>query len=384
MSIHTVAAVFFSVTIAGTASAQVTITNLGLPAGQSGVAPATSAAAAAISSDGTTVVGTTSNNNWDRAFTWRSGQGVWDSSNVYRSATVAAINGNGSVVVGTTGVWWESFRATVWTNGGSATELSKGISGLGEAFHTRAKGVSADGQIIVGTASMNGGPSHAVRWVNGTATSLGTGGGTNTGSGAYAISGNGNTIVGFVDGARSNNAYYTQAMRWTAGTGITELGFQSMGVNYSQSTATNFDGSVIAGNFQDAITGISTAFRWTSASGIQSVGLLSGATSSSITGMSLSGDVLLGGCGGITNGAFMWTQARGLISLYDYLITQGVDLTGWNLNTAVGLSADGSTLVGNGTFNGQSRSFVVSGLTIPTPAALSLLALGGLWSRRRK
>lgn len=388
MSIRTVAVACFSVAITGTASAQVTITNLGVVPPQTGSSGyMQTCEASAISGDGKTIVGTFINSfGAQQAFTWRADVGMRNTTNGSGEggvASVAGMSADASVVVGTRGFWWESYRACVWTNGNPPSELSKGISGLGNAFHTYARGVSADGQTIVGSASMNNGPTHAVRWINGAAISLGTGGGTNTSSAAYAISGNSNTIVGVVEGTRANNTYYSQAMRWSESAGITELGFQAMGVNYSYATATNFDGSVIAGSFQDALTGTSKAFKWSSAGGIQDLGLLTGASSSSVGAMSLSGDVLLGGCGGITNGAFMWTQNTGMISLYDYLIAQGLDLTGWNLNTAVGLSADGSTLVGNGTFNGQSRSFVVTGLAIPTPSAFSFLALGGLCVRRR-
>lgn len=54
----------------------------------------------------------------------------------------------------------------------------------------------------------------------------------------------------------------------------------------------------------------------------------------------------------------------------------GLDLTGWTLDTAYGISADGLTFVGYG-YNpsGDTEAWVA---TVPEPATIILLALGGL------
>ena len=46
--------------------------------------------------------------------------------------------------------------------------------------------------------------------------------------------------------------------------------------------------------------------------------------------------------------AFRWTQADGVQSISSLLQASGVDLTGWQLTEAMGVSADGSIIVGNG------------------------------------
>lgn len=47
-------------------------------------------------------------------------------------------------------------------------------------------------------------------------------------------------------------------------------------------------------------------------------------------------------------GAFYWTAEAGMRSLQQMLTDAGVDLTGWSLANATGVSADGSTVVGYG------------------------------------
>jgi hypothetical protein len=49
--------------------------------------------------------------------------------------------------------------------------------------------------------------------------------------------------------------------------------------------------------------------------------------------------------------------------LTDYLASEGVDLTGWSgLHDCLGISDDTTALVGNGTYNGEPRGFVVRDL----------------------
>jgi hypothetical protein len=56
-----------------------------------------------------------------------------------------------------------------------------------------------------------------------------------------------------------------------------------------------------------------------------------------------------------------------MVDLNVYLSSLGLDLTGWTLTQASGISADGSAIAGYGDFNGATRAFLVS--NIPAPLA---------------
>ena len=62
---------------------------------------------------------------------------------------------------------------------------------------------------------------------------------------------------------------------------------------------------------------------------------------------------VVGGASTLPSGdrAFLWTAALGLVDLNTYLPTRGLDLTGWTLTDVRGISADGTVIVGYGTFS---------------------------------
>jgi probable HAF family extracellular repeat protein len=72
------------------------------------------------------------------------------------------------------------------------------------------------------------------------------------------------------------------------------------------------------------------------------------------------GSVVVGfaeGPDGIT--AFVWDDTNGMQSLKDVLTFGGVDMTGWRLMHAEGISRDGKTIVGYGTNpSGKLEAFV--------------------------
>ncbi len=74
----------------------------------------------------------------------------------------------------------------------------------------------------------------------------------------------------------------------------------------------------------------------------------------------------------------MWTSTLGSVDLNTYLPTLGVNLTGWNLAQAYGISYDGSAIMGYGTYNGENASWIVSAIPVPEPSTLLLAALGGV------
>ena len=74
----------------------------------------------------------------------------------------------------------------------------------------------------------------------------------------------------------------------------------------------------------------------------------------------------------------------GMERLWDVLLASGINpaADGWTiLSEATALSADGNTIVGFGTRNGNTEAFVA---IVPEPVALSLCALGGPALVRRR
>jgi probable HAF family extracellular repeat protein len=135
-------------------------------------------------------------------------------------------------------------------------------------------------------------------------------------------------------------------------------------------------------------SGVGTfAFRWTVETGMQSLGLMAGGSFSSATAISADGQVVVG-FGGLRDGsasAFVHRDLLGMVSLSEYLVGRGVDLSGWtSLTRANAVSADGRFVVGNGIFNGQERAFIADLGVIPAPGALALLGLAGLARSRRR
>lgn len=109
------------------------------------------------------------------------------------------------------------------------------------------------------------------------------------------------------------------------------------------------------------------AFRWTSSGGMVGLGDLPGGSFNSLAfGVSADGSVVVGRsltASGFE--AFIWDETNGMQRLADVLTDAGLDLTGWTLEQATGVSADGKTLVGVGTNpSGDDEAWVAS-LQVP-------------------
>jgi uncharacterized membrane protein len=98
---------------------------------------------------------------------------------------------------------------------------------------------------------------------------------------------------------------------------------------------------------------------------------------SSASGVSADGSVVVGGglFTGVEGEAFRWTASSGMQRLWDLLLAQGVDpaADGWTvLSDATSISADGNTIVGYGTHNGNTEAFVA---TVPDPTTAVLFGI---------
>ena len=151
----------------------------------------------------------------------------------------------------------------------------------------------------------------------------------------------------------------------------------------SRAHGVSANGSVVVG--QSLSASGNEAFRWQDGK-MTGLGDLPGGTVDSIpTGVSADGSVVVGyGINALANyEAFIWDVDNGIRSLRDILVNDfSLDLTGWTLRQAYGISDDGRTIVGCGTNPaGYDEAWVA---TIPEPCTLILLALGGLALRRRR
>lgn len=198
---------------------------------------------------------------------------------------------------------------------------------------------------------------------------------------ASAVSGDGSVVVGW-----SRSADGDEAFRWTASTGMVGLGslpaqersFRSQAYDVSS------DGTVIVGN-ANSLSGIE-AFRWTETDGFVGLGYLPGGRRVS-EAKSVSGDgkVVVGSSQseGDLQRAFVWTEADGMQSI-DFLLTSlGVDVSGWELYDAVGISDDGRTILGLGINPDGNFEAWIAVIPEPSTALLVGFGLAGLALRTR-
>jgi probable HAF family extracellular repeat protein len=176
---------------------------------------------------------------------------------------------------------------------------------------------------------------------------------------ATDLSANGTVIVG--QGRPSEDE--VEAFRWTAETGMVGLGHlpSSIDLPYSAASSVSVDGSVIVGFSTSGNT--FEAFRWTAASGMKGLGFLSEENPSSHAFTVSADGEMVGGWSGtlLAETAFIWTEAEGMRTLWDILLSLGVNpaADGWETFRYVArFSADGRYVVGTGRRNGRDEGFI--------------------------
>ena len=328
----------------------------------------------ACSADGSVVVGSSrSASGLQQAFRWTAETGMVPLATPAGQTMSWAndVSADGDYAVGWAGsdfgsaIGWEGVR---WGPGGGLDLIS--VAGAG----VWAKGVSGDGAVVVGAAQ-----DEAFRWtVAGGLEPLGTLYDTMAThrSDAEAISGDGLTVVGDSIGTEGIGSV-RDTFRWTEAGDMVGMGGGHTAMGASA------DGSVIVGTL-DGGTGLWEAYRWTAATGIVSLGLYAPNFHSRAQGVSWDGSRIVGHVEDNSNElrqAMFWDADHGMRIVQDVLEDLGVDMTGWWLTEAWGVSTNGPTMVGRGRHNGQEEAWIA---VLPEPATLALVAVGALALVRRR
>jgi uncharacterized membrane protein len=300
----------------------------------------TESEARAVNGDGTVVVGQATRSAPATGFAaiqWKATTGLVQLPSS-GSAQANAVAGNGLTVVGSEFPSGSSIGyATRWTGGAKDIYYASPIvNSMLSSAHALA--VSADGNVAVGEGEYTNEYPKAVRWVGaaGTLERIDTGG--HEESYSCGVSGNGSVVVGYT---------YTPdtAFVWRVGnSGLTALPTLDA-TRGSSARAVSQDGNVIVGSSGGL------AVRWVNGAAPVSLGLAGVAY-----GANADGSVIVGR----TGTAFVWRSGASpqLQLLADVLLSAGANLTGWTLDQATAVSADGSTVVGYGTHNALHEGFI--------------------------
>jgi probable HAF family extracellular repeat protein len=236
----------------------------------------------------------------------------------------------------------------------------------------RAYAASADGEVVVGSADGIG----AFRWTEASGMmGLGDLPGDPTYGVPLGVSADGGTVVGYSFSANSPQ----EAFLWTQASGMILLGDLDGGAFYSWAEGISADGIWAVGAGRSAAG--SEAMRWSDATGMLPLGILPGTAWSAAIDVSGDGSIIVGTSDEV---AFLWDEAHGMRDLKQVLQQDfALDLTGWSLTRARGVSLDGLTIVGEGLNpQGRTEGWVA---VIPEPSTAALLAVGlvvlGRWRR---
>lgn len=308
------------------------------------------------------------------SFTWRDGVrsdfGLEPGLPIFTLA--AGISGNGSVVVGAGRNFSTNFVAYRWS--GPGTYESLGVpSGYDRSW---AVGVSGDGSVIAGRAEfgVTGNIGQAFRWTEGGGFQmLGvTRPGQHGFSQSMGVSRDGSTVVGISHGSN------TQAFIWTTALGMQELSALPTSTS-TGAIGVNFDGRIVVGS--STVGDFTRAVMWVDGQ-ITDLGIPAGFNLSGAAAVNDSGTVVIGVLSANNQAvAAIWTPARGMEPLSNYLAFHGVSVpAGITLRECTAVSANGMVIAGR-TSGSTAQGFVV---VIPAPASVGIITMYILSLARRR
>jgi len=343
----------------------------------------------AISDDGSTVVGASytdpnSPTAVIRAFRWTAATGmvaIGDLPGGNQQSEALGVSADGSVIAGSSSstlsyshnsFYDEPFR---WT-------ASSGMKALGYLPGTNGRyggagPVSGNGLVIGGSSTGDNGTKPFL-WSAATGMvdidTLGHGQGNQ--DAVFEINYDGSMAVGMTTYDNDRRAFL-----WTAGSGMQLLGaLPGTPSNRLESWAEDLsaNGSVVVGQAYSATSIV--PFRWTASGGMAPLPMLPGAALGNAFGVSADGSIIVGyNILGSTDHALRWDPILGPQSIEDILRAHGFSsvLNGNMLTKAIGISADGQTIMGWGYGPSGIQSWVAT-IPVPEPSTIVLAFLGGV------
>jgi RNA polymerase sigma factor (sigma-70 family) len=321
--------------------------------------------ASGVSGDGAVVVGLSASANGSEAFRWTARAGMvplGDLPGGIFSSGATGASADGTVIVGGSSSTFGSkpFR---WTQSSGMTQL---VAAPGDFSNGVAYAVSGNGQFIVGECASARAEREAFRWQPSATTNLGSFELRRFNSQAMGVSDDGSVVIG--NSARTPASF--EAFRWTQANGMIGLGDFAGGVTNSNAYGVSPDGRFVVGygcpGTFDPYT--HEAFRWTSENGLEHLGFAPGTRNSAAYAVSADGNIIVGDNKSERPSiALIWTPQTGMRALQQVLTNDyQVDLKGWQLTSARGVSHDGRTIVGSGLNpSGQFEGWIASFKTSP-------------------
>jgi probable HAF family extracellular repeat protein len=282
-----------------------------------------------LSADAGTVVG----EDFEDAFVWTPKGGLdrlKGMNEVTQPAWASGVSADGRIAVG-----YDGDEPIRWVNR-TPQSLKGPLGGAAKLLS-----VSATGSVAVGSVTQNG-VRQALLWSAKTGKKLLVGLDDQGESVAKGVSGDGAVVVGW-----GITAGQTRPFRWTLN-GMKNLGTLNGG-GKAWANAVSANGSVVVGAAYNK-NGQKRAFRWANGA-MTDLGLIAGMNASGAseaTAVSADGSVIVGFVTyGENQEAFVYEPKSGMQFLADVLgDLDGLDMNGWTLYRADGLSADGNTFTG--------------------------------------
>jgi probable HAF family extracellular repeat protein len=311
---------------------------------------ARSSTAVAVSANGSVIVGH-AKGGLEVAVKWQAGKmiplGRLDLPGDDRSYATA-VSPDGKIIVGESTATETTSKAVIWRRG----KKIEALPSVGKLGSSAAVATSNGGRVVVGNGYVVVDKTitdHVVQWNRRRGKLIKSKSGKKTASRATGASRDGKTIVGEMAG------YRPEAFRWKNGK-LTALGFLP-DIDGSSANAVSPDGKVVVGRSGP------NAFRWANGK-MTDLGRLQGFDRCAARGVSNRGKRIIGNCTRKSrrsppragdgpppepkgpsgdSAAFVWDRKHGMRSINEIVIDAR-----WDISEAFGISADGTTIVGNG------------------------------------